>query len=77
MVMPQNVAPRAVGYNKELFGQAGLDPNRPPVSWDELIQYTRRLTRIEGDRLPYAALTLSPPLPVPLNSCSGSCVRPV
>lgn len=51
MVMPQNVAPRAVGYNKELFGQAGLDPNRPPVSWDELIQYTRRLTRIEGDRV--------------------------
>ncbi len=51
MVMPQNVAPRAIAYNKELYGQSGLDPNKPPQSWDELTQYARRLTRIEGDRV--------------------------
>ncbi|MGI6609699.1 MAG: extracellular solute-binding protein [Limnochordia bacterium] len=51
MVMPQNVAPRAVGYNKELYAQSGLDPDRPPQAWDELIQYTRRLTRVDDDRV--------------------------
>lgn len=36
-------------YNRELFRKAGLDPDRSPATWDELIAYGKRLTnRDEG-----------------------------
>jgi multiple sugar transport system substrate-binding protein len=36
-------------YNREHFRSAGLDPERPPATWDELISYGRKLTnRDEG-----------------------------
>jgi multiple sugar transport system substrate-binding protein len=31
-------------YRKDLFKQAGLDPEKPPATWDELIQTARALT---------------------------------
>ncbi len=31
-------------YNRELFRQAGLDPDSPPATWDELIAYGKKLT---------------------------------
>ena len=31
-------------YNKDLFSKAGLDPNRPPKNWPELVQYAQKLT---------------------------------
>jgi ABC-type glycerol-3-phosphate transport system substrate-binding protein len=34
-----------VTYNKDHFAESGLDADRPPVSWDELRTYARRLTR--------------------------------
>ena len=34
----------ALLYRKDLFFQAGLDPERPPRDWDELLDYARRLT---------------------------------
>ncbi len=30
-------------YNKDLFKQAGLDPGRPPKTWDEFLEAGRRL----------------------------------
>lgn len=31
-------------YNKELFENAGLDPEQPPKTWDELVSYAQKLT---------------------------------
>lgn len=32
-------------YNKKLFRDAGLDPNRPPATWAEFVDYAKKLTR--------------------------------
>ena len=32
-----------MGYNKELFSQAGLDPEKPPSTWDEFISACEKL----------------------------------
>ena len=32
-------------WNKELFKEAGLDPNRPPASWQEMTELAQKLTR--------------------------------
>jgi multiple sugar transport system permease protein len=34
-------------YRKDLFHAAGLDPSRPPRTWDELLAYARKLTNPE------------------------------
>ncbi|HEY3269404.1 MAG TPA: extracellular solute-binding protein [Armatimonadota bacterium] len=43
--MPWVVCPNALVYNRRLFREAGLDPNRPPRTWDELKQYALKLTK--------------------------------
>ncbi|HEV3395302.1 MAG TPA: ABC transporter substrate-binding protein, partial [Xanthobacteraceae bacterium] len=37
-------------YNKDAFAEAGLDPEKPPLTWDELASAAQKLTRREGDR---------------------------
>ncbi|SDM21497.1 carbohydrate ABC transporter substrate-binding protein, CUT1 family [Paenibacillus sp. OK060] len=32
-------------YNKDMFKAAGLDPNKPPTNWDELVEYAGKLNR--------------------------------
>jgi sn-glycerol 3-phosphate transport system substrate-binding protein len=32
-------------WNKELFREAGLDPNRPPGTWKEMLEYAQKLTK--------------------------------
>ena len=32
-------------WNKEMFKDAGLDPNRPPASWKETVDYGQKLTK--------------------------------
>ena len=34
-------------YRKDLFIEAGLDPEHPPRSWDELVEYAKALTKPE------------------------------
>lgn len=34
----------ALYYRKDLFADAGLDPDRPPETWDEMISYARQIT---------------------------------
>lgn len=32
-------------YNKDAFKEVGLDPEKPPTSWDELVQYAAKLKK--------------------------------
>ena len=32
-------------YNKEAFKEAGLDPNKPPTTWQEMTAYAQKLTK--------------------------------
>jgi sn-glycerol 3-phosphate transport system substrate-binding protein len=35
-------------YNKALFKEAGLDPEKPPVNWDETVAYAKKLTKADA-----------------------------
>lgn len=37
-------------YNKQLFREAGLDPENPPKTWDEFLAYCKKLTIPEKDQ---------------------------
>ena len=32
-------------YNKEMFKEAGLDPNHPPATWQEMAEYAQKMTK--------------------------------
>ena len=56
--MPWILSPYALFYNKKLFRQAGLDPNKPPTTWAELEEDAMKLTRRDsGGRLVCAGYT--------------------
>lgn len=40
---PFNSSTSILYYNKDHFRQAGLDPNKPPTTWDEVFEYGRKL----------------------------------
>ncbi|MEM6423388.1 MAG: extracellular solute-binding protein, partial [Pseudomonadota bacterium] len=42
--MPLSLSAGVLMYRKDLFAEAGLDPERPPEDWAELLEYARRLT---------------------------------
>ncbi|HEX7009242.1 MAG TPA: extracellular solute-binding protein, partial [Phycisphaeraceae bacterium] len=42
--VPATVAVHALLYRKDLFERAGLDPEKPPRTWDELLEVAQRLT---------------------------------
>lgn len=43
--LPQEGCNWALFYRKDLFEQAGLDPEKPPKTWDELVEYGKALTK--------------------------------
>jgi len=43
--LPTAVRSLALFWNKTLFKEAGLDPNRPPATLDELVDYAGKLTK--------------------------------
>ena len=43
--MPYNNSVPMLYYNKDLFVAAGLDPNKPPTTWDELLKAAQALTK--------------------------------
>jgi ABC-type sugar transport system permease subunit/ABC-type glycerol-3-phosphate transport system substrate-binding protein len=48
--IPNRVDDRMLLYNRKMFKAAGLDPNRPPRTWDELRAYTKKLTVLNADK---------------------------
>jgi len=45
--VPDQVNGLCLFYNKQLFTEAGLDPDRPPTTWDEFVEYAKKLTNKE------------------------------
>ncbi|MEU7531999.1 sugar ABC transporter substrate-binding protein [Saccharothrix sp. NPDC042600] len=41
-------------YNRQLFRQAGLDPDAPPKTWDEVKEAARKITALGGDKVGFA-----------------------
>lgn len=48
--MPFYQVAMALYYRKDHFVEAGLDPNKPPRTWDEFIEYGRKLTEVGPGR---------------------------
>ncbi|QJD85911.1 extracellular solute-binding protein [Cohnella herbarum] len=46
---PTELTTYALNYNKRLFAEAGI--TAPPKTWDELLDYAKRLTKIEGGQV--------------------------
>ncbi|MFC3787886.1 extracellular solute-binding protein [Paenibacillus sp. GCM10012307] len=42
--LPTGVRTLGLYYNKDLFTKAGLDPAKPPTTWEELVEYAKQLT---------------------------------
>lgn len=57
--LPTAVRSLALFWNKALFKEAGLDPEKPPATLDELVEYAKKLTKRSpnGDLL-QAGLTI-------------------
>jgi multiple sugar transport system substrate-binding protein len=49
--LPRTVTPNAIVYRKDWFKDAGLDPAKPPKTWDELRQYAKALVKTSGDKV--------------------------
>lgn len=47
--VPYSTDDRGLYWNKALFRKAGLDPERPPRTWDELLEYAKKLTHMRPD----------------------------
>jgi multiple sugar transport system substrate-binding protein len=59
--IPTAVRTLALFYNKDLFEEAGLDPNAPPKDWDELQEYAEKLTKADGSgRLEQSGMAWEP-----------------
>ncbi|GAX88739.1 ABC transporter substrate-binding protein [Effusibacillus lacus] len=47
--MPFNSSNPILYYNKTAFKEAGLDPNKPPATWKEVEEYSKKLTKKGAD----------------------------
>ncbi len=41
-------------YNRQLFTQAGLDPNKPPTTWAEVREAAKKIAALGGDKVGFA-----------------------
>jgi multiple sugar transport system substrate-binding protein len=57
--LPLDVDNRCLFYNKEIFREVGLDPNKPPTTWDELEQAAIKCTIWNGNTLERSGFALT------------------
>ncbi|MGG6313774.1 ABC transporter substrate-binding protein [Paenibacillus macerans] len=50
--------PRVLLWRKDLFKEAGLDPEKPPGSWEELADYAQKLTKKDGNTTTLAGFAI-------------------
>jgi multiple sugar transport system substrate-binding protein len=64
VAMPYRANSRGnVVYRKSLFEKAGLDPKKPPTTWEEAQQYAAKLTQKQGDRFDVSGWYFEPTPP--------------
>jgi multiple sugar transport system substrate-binding protein len=71
--IPLFISPYILYYNKNLFKQAGLDPNRPPKNYDEMLHYAEKLSKLKdpnGNQI-YAFGQTTASVPVSGSSING------
>ena len=47
--IPTGIDDRLLFYNRKVFREAGLDPDKPPRTWEELLDYSKKLTKYNAD----------------------------
>lgn len=76
--VPEGIQTVLFTYNKELFSAAGLDPNKPPKTWDEFFSTAQKLTvRDSNGTIKQAGVQFDDWLPVlnPLYQLGGKLVK--
>jgi sn-glycerol 3-phosphate transport system substrate-binding protein len=55
--LPMNRSTPILYYNKDRFAAAGLDPDKPPATWQEVREMSGRLTSDDGSQYGFVAAT--------------------
>jgi multiple sugar transport system substrate-binding protein len=48
VALPKGAYAQALHYNRKLFSQAGLDPNKPPTTWGQLRAFAKKISDKTG-----------------------------
>ena len=51
--LPFSAEGSVLGYNKDLFRQAGLDPDKPPTNWTDIEAAAKKITALGNDTYGY------------------------
>ncbi len=46
---------RVLFYNKDLMKKTGLDPEKPPLTWDELLSYSQKINQLKPNAYGFGA----------------------
>ncbi len=58
MSLPLNSSTTVLHYNKDAFKRAGIDPNKPPKTWPELVTAAAKL-KASGEKCPFSTSWIS------------------
>jgi multiple sugar transport system substrate-binding protein len=57
-LMPLSMQGNLIAYRAGDFTKAGLDPDKPPATWEDVREAAKKLTKREGDKITHAGLLL-------------------
>jgi sn-glycerol 3-phosphate transport system substrate-binding protein len=74
--MPFNSSTAVMWYNKDAFRKAGLDPDKPPATWPEIVAAARTLkAKIDGDQGKPGDAKLMGDVEIPVSSSWFSWIQ--